>query len=468
MLTIITPLITTPYVSRKLGAEGIGQYSFTASIVTYFTMVAALGTARYGQREISYSQDDYERRSCSFWKIETLSIVSTAICLIAYIIYVFIVNNNIILYSIQTVSIIAVAVDISWFFQGLEEFGRIVKRNVFFKIINIAFIFLAIHSKEDLSIYVLGICLITLLSNVSLWPYLRGNVRKLLKSDLYFKSILPEVLMLFVPSVAISIYTVLDKTMIGVITGSAFQNGYYEQSLKISRTALTIVTSLGIVMVPRIGHLYFEGKNELVREYMYKSYRFVWMIGIPLSLGLCAIANNLVPWFFGPGYDDVVPILQVSSFLIIAIGINNVTGVQYMIPTKRHNLFTLTVVIGATINFIMNYFLIRGYMATGAAGASVIAESVIAIVQLYIVRKELSLKLIFKSSIKYLVSGILMFVGLRFLSNYLSPSILHSLILMCIGSIIYFLLLIIMRDAFFLQQIASIKQFIESKVIKRF
>lgn len=466
LLTIITPLITAPHVSRKLGADGIGIYSFTASVVAYFTMVAALGTARYGQREISYSQNDIERRSSYFWKIEILSCISTFICAIAYIIYILFNKANSDIYFVQIFSVIAVAADISWFFQGMEEFGRIIRRNVFFRFINIIFVFGAVKSKEDLIFYVAGLSTITLISNLSLWPSLYGVIKKPTRDNLKFLDILPEVFTLFIPSVAISIYTVLDKIMIGIITDSAFENGYYEQSLKISRMIMAIVTSLGVVMVPRIGHYFFEDKIDEVKQYMYKSYRFVWFAGIPLCFGLCGIASNFVPWFFGIGFDKVVPILQVSSFLILAVGINNVTGTQYLIPTKRQNLFTLTVVTGAAVNFVLNYFLIKRFQSVGAAVASVAAESVIAVYQLFIVRKELDGMEILKSSAKYLLSGLVMLVGILCVGNTLTPSLGHLIMLIIIGGILYITMLLFLKDSFAVSQITNGLLMLKKKKIR--
>ena len=129
-----------------------------------------------------------------------------------------------------------------------------------------------------------------------------------------FKKKTKEIVSLFIPTVAIQIYTVLDKTMIGVITKQSFENGYYEQAERIAKMALTIVTSLGVVMIPRIGTCFAQNKHKEIQEYMYQSYRFVWMIGIPICFGLIGIAANLIPWFLGPGYDDVIPLLHILSF----------------------------------------------------------------------------------------------------------------------------------------------------------
>lgn len=145
------------------------------------------------------------------------------------------------------------------------------------------------------------------------------------------------IISLFIPTIAIQIYTVLDKTMIGVITQDSFENGYYELAIKISKMVMAVVTALGTVMIPRIGYHFEQGETQRIRSLMYRGYRFVWFLGVPLCLGMIMVCGNFVPWFFGEGYEQVVPLLQILSFLILAIGINNVTGMQYMIPTKRQN-----------------------------------------------------------------------------------------------------------------------------------
>ena len=241
--------------------------------------------------------------------------------------------------------------------------------------------------------------------------------------------------------------------MIGMITKDAYENGYYEQALKISKLVLTVVTSLGTVMIPRIGYHYSKGDTEMVKTYMYRAYRFVWLCGIPLTLGLIAVSSNFVPWFFGSGYEKVVSLLGVLSMLILAIGINNVTGMQYLIPTERQTLFTITVIIGACVNFILNLILIRSFNSIGAAIASVTAETVIAIVQLIIVRKELSPLYILRQGVNYYFAGGIMMIVLYFEGKLLTSSILHTALLVFTGSIVYFLILLLVHDEFFLSNI---------------
>ena len=365
VLTLITPMITTPYISRVLGVNGIGAVSYAESIVSYFTLFAAMGVAIYGQREISYVQNSVENRSRVFWNTKFFTFCTVLIALVFYGLFISL-QENVILYLILSMNLFSVLADITWFFQGMEEFGKIVSRNIFFKCINFLYVFSVVKSKDDIFKYAFGMAFFAFISNISLWRYVPRYIDKIKFSEIHPFTNVRTILSLFIPTIAIQIYTVLDKTMIGIITRNSYENGYYEQALKISRMILTVVTALGTVMIPRIGY-YFEQKNiEEVKRLMYRGYRFVWFLGTPLCLGLLCVSFNFVPWFFGDGYDKVTDLLKILSFLILAIGINNVTGVQYLIPTKRQNLFTLTVIIGACTNFILNIILIPLIQSVGA------------------------------------------------------------------------------------------------------
>ena len=463
ILTVITPLITAPYLSRVLGPDGVGTVSFVESIVSYFTLFATLGITSFGQREISYVQDDIQKRSMVFWNTKILGFCTSGIALLIYFAFSVMQGENSSIYLILSLNIVAVFFDITWFFQGVEEFGKIVLRNTIIKVANIAFIFILVKDKTDILIYAIGIGLFTVLGNISLWSYLPKYISRVKFADLEpFKKI-KVVLSLFLPTIAVQIYTVLDKTMIGVITGSSFENGYYEQAVKMSRMLLSIVTALGSVVVPRIGYLYERKEYPEIQRIIYRSYRFAWFLGLPMCVGLMITADNIVPWFFGPEYEGVIPLLRILSLIIIVIGINNVISVQYLVPTKRQNLLTLTLVIGAVTNFCLNVVLIRYYASVGAAIASVIAETVIAIVQLVLMRKEVSTLRILKEGIHYYIATAIMAVVLIPIHKHLSPSPVHSLLLVIAGVAVYFGTLLIEKDEFMITNIKSIMMKIKKK-----
>lgn len=458
VLVIITPLITAPYLSRALGADGVGTVSFAESVVSYFTLFAALGIPSYGQREISYVQDDIYKRSVAFWNAKILEFCTSGIALLIYISFLLMKQEGkgTVIYLILSLNIIAIFFDITWFFQGMEEFGKIVARNTIIRIINILFIFLFIRDKEDIMLYLFGLGAFTLFGNLSLWTYLPKYVERVRLADLRPFRDVKTVVSLFLPTIAVQIYTVLDKTMLGVITGSSFENGYYEQAVKIPRTLLAIVTAMGPVVVPRVGYL-FEKKNiSEIRRYIYRSYRFAWFLGIPICLGLILVAGNFVPWFFGVGYDKVVPLLRILALLVAVIGINSVISSQYLVPTRRQNLLTATLMMGAATNFFLNLVLIHYFQSTGAAVASVIAESVIAIVQLVLLRKEISPLQVLKEGTHYYIAGAVMVIVLIPFVRLLSPSMTHTFMLVIIGAAAYSAVLFMTRDDFLISNVRNL------------
>ena len=462
ILSLLVPLITTPYLSRILGANGIGTVSYIESIVSYFVLFAVMGINLYGQREISYCRDDLLKRTHVFWETKILQVMSSAVVLSGFVVFALLQENKI-LFLIFSFNIISVLVDVVWLLQGMEEFGKIVLRNVLLKIIGIVYIFTVVKTQNDIEKYVFGLSFFLFLGNISLWPYV---IKYIDKPD--WKTIKPFsnikiVISLFVPTLAVQIYTVLDKTMIGIITEDPFENGYYEQAIKVSKMVLIVVASLGTVMIPRIGYYFGKGDHATVHNIICRGCRFVWFIGTPLCLGLIGISSNFVPWFFGNGFEKVIPLLCILSFLIIPIGISNVIGVQYLIPTNKQNLLSVSVLVGAIVNFILNIILIRFYQSIGAAISSIIAESIVTLVQIYLVRKEFSVKDVFGSAWCYLVSGIIMLIMLILLDCILMPSIMHTTVMIVIGASVYFVLLYIFKDSFFIDNVKNVI----SKLIKK-
>lgn len=455
IITMLAPLITTPYISRVLKAEGIGSYSFVNSIAQYFALFGVMGISTYGQREISYYQHDKKKRSQIFWNAKTLEIITTLFFFTAYIL-LSLHQSNKALYLALSFNILLCTVDITWFFQGMEEFGIITLRNTIIKVLGIICIFLFVKQEGDLIKYALILSLCGFISNISLWLPARKLLNKPVFQDINPFYNIRIIISLFIPCIAMEVFSMLDKTMIGLICKTASENGHYEQASKIARMVLVIVTALGTVMIPRIGFHFEKGDKEIVKSYMKRAYKFVWFLATPLCVGLIGISSNFVPWFFGTGYEKVIPILSILSFLIIAIGIDNVTGMQYLIPTKRQNLFTKSVIIGAVVNFVLNSYLIYFYGAIGAAIASIIAEFSVALYQIYSVRGEINIKFVFTCGWKNYVASIIMFALLNVLSQNLCPSVINTLILIIFGVCVYIVVLIAFKDEFFLSNILNI------------
>ena len=446
ILAIIIPVITTPYLSRVLGAEKIGIYSYTLSIATYFVLFGSLGVALYGQREIAYAQCDRIKRSKVFFEILIMKFITLSIALIVFYVLFCIRGQYSFYYKILLLEIVASLIDVSWFLQGLEEFKKTVIRNTFVKIVGLICIFVFIKNPGDLYKYFLIYVLTNLVGNLTLWSFLRKYIVKVKINELNITSHLKPAILLFIPQVAIQVYTLLDKTMLGLLSQEMSSVGFYEQSQKIIKTALVLVTSLGTVAAPRIAHTISSGNKKLVNNYLEKSYHFVWMFGFPLMMGLVAISPTLVPWFLGEEFLPSIELIMIGSLLIMAIGLNNVSGIQYLIPARKQNLFTKSVIIAAIVNFTLNYLFIPKYGATGAIIASVIAEVLIILIQVYDMRNDIDLRMVYKDSYKYILGSIIMFGPAFMIGRYMSPKLLTTIIQIIVGVTIYGIYLIMIKD----------------------
>lgn len=460
ILVILIPLVTTPYILKTLSVEGIGTYSYTYSIVVYFTVFAVLGTKSYAIRRIAEKQEDKKKTTVAFWDVFLLRLITSSISISVYYAYVCFYATNKVAALVQSIYIWAVIFDISWFFQGMEDFKKIIFRNVLVKLFTLLFIFTFVKNEDDLLIYMLGLSVLTIVGNLSVWVYLPQYLVKVKIKEIRPFRNFKEVLILFIPNIAIQIYTVMDKTMIGMIAPDMQENGYYEQSEQIVKAALTVITSLSVVMLPRISNKYSGHEKTAVKRYMEQSYRFVFLLAFPMMFGLISLSGMIVPWFLGTEYMDCVTLINVLSILFVSIGLNNITGVQYLVGTKKQNVYSLTIVCGAVVNFCLNLLLIPHLYSLGAAIASVIAESLIAVIQLvYIYKKDciLDFYAIGKAAIKYLSAAVVMYGVLFVVRTRLESTFIETVLALILGTGVYFTALLVMRDEIVMEIVKKIR-----------
>lgn len=446
ILSLITPLITAPYASRIFGADGTGVQSYTNSINSYFLLFAMLGVETYGQREIARHRDDKEESSRIFWEIVLMTFVTTGICMIGWGILIFLAKEYTIYYVVLTITLLAEPFNISWFFGGHEQFKYVVLRNTFFRLAGIAVLFLFVREKNDLLLYMGLLASAGFLGNLSMWTYLPKFLVKVDPGELNIRKHFRETLIYFIPTVATSIYTVLDKTMIGVLTGSETENGYYEQATKIINIAKAMIFSLNTVMSARMSYLFSVERTEEIKEKLNKSFSFLMLAGIPMAMGIIGVSGNFVPWFFGEGYEKTISLLRILSPLIVIISISNCLGGQYLTPSGQRVRSTKGILAGAGVNFLLNLLLIPLLASTGAAIASVAAESVISIVYVYMSKGYADWKMIWKNVWKRLIAGSMMLFVVLLIGRGYFGNIWITMVQVCVGGSIYFAMLYLEKD----------------------
>lgn len=450
ILNVIIPFITAPYISRVLGAEGIGIQSYTASVQYIFLLVAALGTLSYGAREIAMHRDDAHARSKLFWEIELMVVCTTSAALLGWAALCFLTPRYKLFYCVLTIGIFSNMFDITWFFNGMEQFRLTVIRNSIFKLIGIVLLFAFIRTEDDLLAYIFITAVTTLLSNLSLWPYLKRYLVRVSIHELSVKRHFRETFVYFIPTIATSVYTVLDKTLLGLMTQDAVQNGYYQQAEKIINLAKSVAfTALNSVVGVRNSYLYAEKRFDEIREKISSSFNYIFFMGFGCCFGIAGIAKTFVPLFFGEGYEQVVGLLYVFAPIIVIIGVSNCLGSQYYTPCGRRKDSANYLIAGSVANLILNILLIPRFGAVGAAIASVIAETIISALYVRFSEGYGNVALLVKTGGKKLAAGVIMFVVIFLMNDLRMNSLLLVVLQVAVGVLLYVAVLAILKDDVF-------------------
>ena len=473
VLCLLVPLIITPYISRTLGAEGVGIFSYTYSIVSYFVILVQLGIKLYGRREIAKVNDNKKEYSKVFFELLYLEIAMFAIVSLLYSVFVFwVVRSETyrVALIIQYIEIVVALLDISWLYFGLEKFTAIVIRNIVVRLAEIFLILTLIHSERDVYIYIVIMAGCNLLGVLSMWLGIRSKIIKVSVSKIDIQRRILPLTRLFIPVLSTTLFSIVDKTIIGSFINTE-NVGYYENAYKIAKIPVVVITALGNVALPRVTKLIADGKERESRAFIGKSMSLIMGITVAISFGMFGIANVFIPLYLGDDFTAAIPLFKILSFMIVFIGWGNVLRTQYMLPKGYDTLYTKSVVYAAIINIAMSLVLVKPLGAFGVAIASLATELVICVYSTIKIRKEIDVMLLIKNDFGYLFSGVLMAICVMLIGEYLSVrmSYLYTVIVQVfVGTIVYSISTLIMelvnkRYVFIEEARNIIKRFLSKK-----
>ena len=441
ILILILPLITIPYVSRTIGAKGIGIYSYTYSIAYYFMIFAMLGLNNYGNRVIAKIRDDKEKLSKEFCSIYSLQLITSTAMVVLYFLYtiIFDVEYKVIGY-IQIIYVIASMFDINWFFFGMEKFKLTITRNIFIKVLSLILIFIFVKNADDVWKYTLILAGCALFSNIMLFKFLHKYIEfvKVTKKDV--AKHLKPCLVLFLPVIAVSLYKIMDKIMLGIFT-DVKEVGYYENGEKITQVPLTIITALGTVSLPRVSNMLANNEEDKVKKLLDKTMPFVMFLTLPMALGMVAIGKDFSILFFGNEFEKSGYIIQLLSITILFLAWGNVIRTEYLIPKEKDKEYIISAFLGAIINFIINILLIPLYKSIGACIGTIIAEFTVMFYQSWKVKNELPLMNYIKKSVGFGIKSIIMFGTVILIGKFKIINPIIKILLQIISGILVYVIL---------------------------
>lgn len=390
MSSIIFPLISFRYVSQILGPVGTGKVSFATSFITYFNMFAQLGIPTYGIRTCAKVRDDKTELSRTVHELLTINLILSLIAYVSLAVVLLTVprfQEDRILYVIISSTIILNTIGVEWLYRGLEQYSYITKRSLFFKVVALIAMFMMIHTKDDYVQYGFITILASSASNVLNFINMRKYVTFRPVGGYDYARHLRPIGVFFAMACAATVYTNLDAVMLGFIHSDE-EVGYYNAAVKIKTVLVSLVTSLGTVLLPRVSYYISHGKMEEFKDITRKAIQFVFLISTPLMIYFMIYAREGIYLLSGSQFEKSVLPMQVIMPTLLFIGMTNVLGIQILLPLGKERIVLYSEIVGAIVDTIINILLIPTMGATGAAIGTVIAEFAVFVVQLYALRSE--------------------------------------------------------------------------------
>ena len=399
-----------------------------------------LGMKNYGNRMIAKNRDNQDDLNRTFSSIFFMDAIITLIVIICYLIYLcFFVKEDVLYASIQMIYVIACMFDINWFYFGMEKFKITVTRNTIIKVLTVISIFVFVKDEGDLWKYMMIMAVGSFISQSVVWFFLKDYVKIVKPTWQEMRVHIKPLIILFIPVVAVSLYNIMDKIMLGNMT-SRIQVGYYENSEKAINIPKTVITAFGTVMLPRMSNLVAKGKKEQSRRYIDISMEFVLFAAFALSFGIAGVADTFAPVFWGEEFISCSYMIEVLAMAIPFWAFANVIRTQYLIPNCKDKIYIVSVFSGAVTNVIANLILIPKIGALGAVVGTVLAESSVCIIQAVSVMKELPILNYIKKGIAFFIFGLIMYMELMLIQRVLDISVLSLIIEIIVGGSTYLII----------------------------
>lgn len=448
---LILPVITIPIVSHALGAEGIGIYNYVISIISYFILFAGLGLSNYGIREIAVLKENKDDLSNKFWELELFNLIVGTVILFIYFIFLLLIKQKI-FFLVSSLSLFATLFDISWFYYGIEDFKSITIVNFIIKIVSFIAILFFVNDRGDLISYFFIQSASILLSNLSLWIFVKNKIvwkkPNLLKSLKHFKPAME----FFIGKISLTLYTNMNKTLLGIMV-SSISVGLYANSLQLIIIFVTLIGTVDTVLMPHMTKLYADDKESEMIKTMEKSINIQLFFSVPLMFGIILVNKKMIPWFFGNDFqllEVLVPILA-PLIIIMPLGISIVR--QYLMPMNKIREFNISVIIAAILSLLLNILLLPVIGIYGAVISTLVSELTVTFIRLYDLKKNTIFKIDFKKILAYFISSIIMFISTYVITENFPANFLTTITQACCGFFMYLLLTYVFNVNVFIKKV---------------
>ena len=467
------PIITEPYLSRVFGPDGIGEYTYVYSIVSYFSLAVNFGFTGYGVKNISSCRNNKREYSDIFWSIVVTRCFLFLCSFFAYVILLCGLKHkypelSIGLYLSLSLTIFSNLFDITYLFQALERIKWVSIINFIVRFVCLICIFMFVKGKNDLLVYAIIQSLQILFIAVCPWLLVKKTIYKPRRNTINLISVLSDAFYFFIPTLAVTLCSLIDKTMLGSMCKKS-EVGYYEQADKMINVIIGVLHSFAEVFTSRISYLVYEKAEEEINKRIQKMFELYALVGLPAMMGLMAVGPRFIVAYFGSAFKPAVYVLYILLPLIVFKSLSNAIGNIYYGPRGLMWMTSIFYIVGSVINILLNAFLIPEWGAKGAATASFVSELLITCIFIIYSRKKVPFNKIASRACIPFISSIGMFSVISITDKLFNvfSIIIHLSLNIFIGLLIYCILIVVLREPLVIEELNILKKSISKKILSK-
>lgn len=447
IVSLVFPMITFPYASRVLGVESLGKYNFSASIVSYFSLLVGLGISTYIVREGAAVRDDRDRLENLVGEVFSINLYSLVISYVILILCVFSLNRLrpyaalIFILSVQTVFAVFGR---GWLYSIFENYFYITVRTVVFQFLSVIVLFLFVRDSND----IIGYCIFSIFGSIGSDILNIVDSRKFCRFKFFLKPSLKHlkpILLIFSTSVSVVIYVSSDTTILGMLCND-YSVGLYGVSVKIYNIVKQVAAASLIVTLPRFAYYIGQGDKQSFDGLFNKTLQMLLTITLPIVVGVCVVCREAVIVVAGAEYREAYISLFLLSIALVFNLFAYVIGYGILIPMKKEKVFFIATVLSAIVNVVLNLWLIPHYQQNAAAFTTIISEALVAILCAFYARKHIHIEFSARISVAIAFGLIWIIVVCLFLKRLISNDFLLLTAEVFTSAIGYFTIEILMKN----------------------
>jgi O-antigen/teichoic acid export membrane protein len=455
---LLFPILSFPYVSRVLGPEGIGQVQFVFSFAQYFSIIASFGIPIYGLREISKYQNDASSRHKVF---SELIIINSIACCVMGVAYLIVINSfpyfehQHDLYTAALLMVVLGFTNIEWLYSGMEEFKAIALRSVIFKVLGLVLLYTFVQKRSDYGLYLYLLMFSYLGNNILSLALLKHKIKFAL-SGLQLKRHFAPLFFILGTTLAASMYTDMDTVLLGFLSDKKAV-GFYTAAVKLTKIAIPFVTSMNVILMPKVGRHFADGPLLGVNQIIEKAFRFILFFAIPIVFGLALLAPEFIELFSGREFLPAVNSMRLLSALPFIIGIAHLFLFLILVPSNHNKQMFICVAGGVITSLVLNFLLVPRYQEVGSASANIIAEIVVTSFYYYYIKKFFSVNFPWRLLFEAILCSLL-FIPVIAVTRVLGlPTLFNVLIAVSGCAVTYLLTQLFFKNLMLLDGLSFIK-----------